>query len=93
LQKKQVPKIVQITQNKNLQLKPNPTTYNLYQNSTFKGNISRIMRKLQAMHSYLAHTHFMHISHLISKQKIHIYLQNKKLTIELVKQEITSKFA
>jgi len=64
-----VPKIVQMTQNKSLKIKPNPMTYNPHQNSTFKGNISRIMRKLQAMHSYLAHTHFMHISHLISKQK------------------------
>jgi len=45
------------------------------------------------MHSHFAHTHFMHISHLNTKPKIHIYLQNKKLTIEFVKQEITSKFA
>jgi len=45
------------------------------------------------MHSCLAHAHFMHISHFISKQKNSHYLQDKKLTIELVKQEITSKFA
>jgi len=64
-----MPKIVQVTQNKSLTLKPNPKTYNPHQNSTLKGNISRIIRKLQAMHSFLAHTHFMHISHLISKQK------------------------
>jgi len=57
LQRKQVPKIVQITQNKSLKLKPNPMTYNPHQDSTFKGNISRIMRKLQTMHSFLAHTH------------------------------------
>jgi len=88
-----VPKIVQVTQNKSLTLKPNPMTYNPHQNSTFKRNISRIMRKLQAMHSHFAHAHFMHISHLNTKPKIHIYLQNKKLTIGLVKQEITSKFA
>ena len=44
-------------------------TYNPHQNSTLKGDIPRIMRKLQVMHSYLARTHFMHISHLISKQK------------------------
>ena len=50
------------------------------------------MKKLQAMHSYLAYTHSMHISHLISKQKF-ILLAKTQLTIEFVKQEIISKFA
>jgi len=35
----------------------------------------------------------MHTSHFIFKQKIHIYLQNKKLIIELAKQETNSNLA
>ena len=78
-QKEQMPKIMQITPNLTQKFKLNPMTYNPHQTAFFKGNISRIMRRLRAMHSCLAHTHFMHISHfkrftLLAKQEIEVII-------------------
>ena len=61
ISKNKCEKVMKITQNLTLKPKLNPRPIVLIKTVLFKGNIPKIIRKLQAMHSNLTYTHFMHI--------------------------------
>ena len=69
ISKNKCQKVMKITQNLTLKLKLNPRPIILIKTVLFKGNIPRIIRKLQAMHSNLTYTHF---THILQPKKIHI---------------------
>jgi len=84
---------MRIAQNLTLKLKLDLMTYNFHQNSTFSRdyfkNYDEITSHALTFSTYTFYAYFT----LYFQTRIHIYLQNKKLTIELAKQEITSKLA